>query len=250
METLEITFEEQMKRLNNIINNSSKIVFFGGAGTSTDCGLPDFRSANGLYNKGGSKYKYPPETMLSHSFYKNHTEEFFEFYKNEMIFDWAKPNDFHKKLVELEKCGKLHAIITQNIDGLHQKAGSKTVYEIHGSTSKNNCTKCNKFYTEEFVKNSVGIPKCTCGGIIKPDVTLYEEQLPQDTVNKAIQAISGADTLIIAGTSLSVYPAANYVDYFCGDNIIIINKQSTSRDGCADLVIRESVTKVFKNIII
>ena len=245
---MEITFEEQIKRLNHIIQKSNNIVFFGGAGTSTDCGLPDFRGTDGIYTNKDKKYKYPPETMLSHTFYKNHTEEFFEYYKNEMIFDWAEPNEFHKKLVELEKSGKLKAIITQNIDGLHQKAGSKTVYEIHGATSRNYCTKCHKFYTEEFVKNSVGIPKCTCGGIIKPDVTLYEEQLPQDTVNKALAAISGADTLIVAGTSLSVYPAASYLDWFTGGTIVIINKQSTNRDGYADLVIKESVTKVFENI--
>lgn len=238
--------DTKIEQLQHIIDSSNNIVMFGGAGTSTDCGLPDFRGTNGLYTKPNS-YKYPPETMLSHNFYKNHTEEFFEYYRNEMIFDWAEPNEFHKKLVELEEKGKLKAIVTQNIDGLHQKAGSKNVIELHGSSQVNYCEKCKKHYTLDRVKNSVGVPYCECGGIIRPDVTLYGENLNDDAINRAIGAISGADALIVAGTSLTVYPAAYYLDYFTGKYIVIINKGSSNYK-YADLVINKSVTDVFKNI--
>ena len=233
-----------------MIEESNSIVFFGGAGTSTDCGLPDFRGTNGLYSGEMEKqYAYPPETMLSHTFYERHTEEFFDFYRNEMIFDWAKPNEFHEKLVALEKSGKLKAIVTQNIDSLHQKAGSQNVIELHGSTARNYCTCCHKFFDEAFVKNYDGVPRCDeCGAVVKPDVVLYEESLSDASVSNAIRAISQADMLIVAGTSLSVYPAAMYIDYFTGDNLVIINKQPTPRDKHAELVFAESVTDVFSHL--
>lgn len=232
--------------LQSIINDSNKIVFFGGAGVSTESGIPDFRSVDGLYNQ---KYKYPPETILSHTFFCNHTNDFYDFYKDKMLCLDALPNDAHKKLVELEKKNKLLAVVTQNIDGLHQKAGSKNVFELHGSVHRNYCTKCNKFFDAKYVLNSTGIPKCdACGGIIKPDVVLYEEMLCDKTVNGAIKAIKDADCLIVAGTSLSVYPAANFINYFNGKYFVLINKTPTPYDKKADLVIYDAVGKVFSKI--
>ena len=209
---------------------------------STESGIPDFRSTDGLYNQ---KYKYPPETIVSHSFYMQRTEEFYEFYKDKMLFPQAQPNAAHKKLAELEQAGKLKAVITQNIDGLHQKAGSKTVLELHGSIHRNYCQRCAKFYDAEYLlANTEDIPHCTCGGIIKPDVVLYEEGLDQKTIQDSIYHISNADALIIGGTSLSVYPAAGLIDYFRGKYLVVINKSPTPRDEQADLLIAESIGKV------
>lgn len=214
---------------------------------STESGIPDYRSVDGLYNQ---KYKYPPEIMLSHSFFVENTEEFYDFYKNKMICLEAIPNYAHIFLAELEKQGKLTAVITQNIDGLHQKAGSERVFELHGSVHRNFCTKCGEAYSAEFIKNSSGVPLCEkCGNVIKPDVVLYEEQLDGDTVSGAVHAIEQADTLIIGGTSLAVYPAAGLIDYFSGKNLVLINKSPTNRDNLADLVIREPIGETFKKII-
>lgn len=211
---------------------------------STESGIPDYRSVDGLYNQ---KYKYPPEIMLSHTFFVENTEEFYDFYKNKMICLEAMPNYAHIFLAELEKQGKLTAVITQNIDGLHQKAGSERIFELHGSVHRNFCTKCGAAYSAEFIKNSEGVPYCEkCGGVIKPDVVLYEEQLDGETVSGAVRAIEEADTLIIGGTSLAVYPAAGLIDYFCGENLVLINKSPTGRDSLADLVIREPIGKTFE----
>ena len=231
--------------LKKIISKSSNIVFFGGAGVSTESGIPDFRSVDGLYS---TKYKYPPETMVSHSFFRNNTEDFFDFYINKMIFLDAKPNSAHIKLAQLEKEGKLKAVITQNIDGLHQQAGSKNVLELHGSVHRNYCMKCGKFYDVNFIVNSRGIPKCSCGGIIKPDVVLYEESLDSDTIEKSVEFIEKADVLIVGGTSLVVYPAAGLINYFNGSKLILINKTSTQMDRKADLVINDSIGKVFEDL--
>lgn len=236
---------KEVKELQNLINNHDNIVFFGGAGVSTESGIPDFRSQDGLYNQ---KYDYPPETILSHSFFKRHPEEFFKFYRDKMLCDTAKPNAAHLKLAEMEKKGKLQAIITQNIDNLHQMAGSKNVLELHGSVYRNYCTKCGKFYDFDYIKNSDGVPHCECGGIIKPDVVLYEENLNDDIMMKAVNAISNAQVLIIGGTSLSVWPAASLIDYFYGGHLVVINKAPTSRDLYADLVIREPIGEVFKQV--
>lgn len=216
------------------VEESHNIVFFGGAGVSTESGIPDFRSEDGLYRQ---KYKYPPEQMLSHSFFMSHTEEFFEYYKNQMLVLDVKPNNAHLALAKLEQQGKLTAVVTQNIDGLHQAGGSENVLELHGSIHRNYCMKCHKFYDGAYVKNQPGIPRCSCGGIIKPDVVLYEEALDQDTMNRSIHAISQADLMIIGGTSLVVYPAAGLVQYYHGKRLVLINKGSTSMDGNADLVI-------------
>lgn len=216
------------------VEESHNIVFFGGAGVSTESGIPDFRSEDGLYRQ---KYKYPPEQMLSHSFFMSHTEEFFEYYKNQMLVLDVKPNNAHLALAKLEQEGKLQAIVTQNIDGLHQAGGSKNVLELHGSIHRNYCMKCHKFYDGAYVKAQPGIPRCSCGGIIKPDVVLYEEALDQDTMNRSVRAISQADLMIIGGTSLVVYPAAGLVQYYRGRRLVLINKGSTSMDGNADLVI-------------
>lgn len=216
------------------VEESHNIVFFGGAGVSTESGIPDFRSEDGLYRQ---KYKYPPEQMLSHSFFMSHTEEFFEYYKNQMLVLDVKPNNAHLALAKLEQEGKLQAIVTQNIDGLHQAGGSKNVLELHGSIHRNYCMKCHKFYDGAYVKAQPGIPRCSCGGIIKPDVVLYEEALDQDTMNRSVRAISQADLMIIGGTSLVVYPAAGLVQYYRGKRLVLINKGSTSMDGNADLVI-------------
>jgi len=220
-------------------------VFFGGAGVSTESGIPDFRSVDGLYNQ---QWKYPPETILSHTFFMKKTEEFYRFYRAKMICTSAKPNAAHLKLAELEEKGKLSAIVTQNIDGLHQAAGSKRVYELHGSVLRNNCMKCRKFYGLEAITGSEGIPRCECGGIIKPDVVLYEEGLDDAVVSGAVSAISNADTLIIGGTSLNVYPAAGLVRYFRGDNLVIINMAPTQMDSNADLVIDSKIGEVFSQI--
>ena len=229
--------------LQKIIEDSNNIVFFGGAGVSTESGIPDFRSVDGLYNQ---KYKYPPETMISHSFFMKNTEEFYDFYKTRMIFLDAKPNMAHKKLAELENQGKLKAIITQNIDGLHQKAGSNNVLELHGSVHRNYCMNCGKFYDVNAVAQSSGIPRCICGGIIKPDVVLYEEGLNQKTLERSVDYIENADVLIIGGTSLVVYPAAGLINYYSGNKLVLINKSSTSMDKRANLVINDNIGKVFQ----
>ncbi len=224
--------------LQEIINESEKIVFFGGAGVSTESGIPDFRSVDGLYNQ---KYDYPPEEILSHTFFMRHTKEFYDFYRDKMLCLTAKPNQAHIKLAELEREGKLSSVITQNIDGLHSAAGSKKVLELHGSVHRNYCMKCGKFYSAEYILNSTGVPKCTCGGTIKPDVVLYEEQLDDNTVTQSINEISSCDTLIIAGTSLTVYPAAGMVRYFQGKHLVLINRDETPMDSSCDLVIHAKI---------
>ena len=227
---------EKLNELRQIIEDSDNIVFFGGAGVSTESGIPDFRSVDGLYNQ---KYKYPPETIISHSFYRRNPEEFYRFYKDKMIFADAKPNKAHIKLAELEKQGKLKAVITQNIDGLHQMAGSRNVIELHGSVHRNYCEKCHAFYDLDYIVNSDGVPKCEkCGGTVKPDVVLYEEGLDEATIEGAVSAIRRADMLIVGGTSLVVYPAAGLLRYFRGENLVVINKQPTPADGMANLLIR------------
>ena len=237
--------DDLILKLQNIIDGSKKIVFFGGAGVSTESGIPDFRSVDGLYNQ---KFKYPPETILSRSFFDSHTEEFYRFYRSKMLCLDAKPNAAHRKLVELENAGKLTAVVTQNIDGLHLSAGSKNVYELHGSVMRNYCMECGKKYGVEAILESEGIPRCSCGGIIKPDVVLYEEPLADNTVNLAVDAISSCDTLIIAGTSLAVYPAAGLIRYFRGANLVLINRDETPVDCKASLVIHAKVGEVLAQI--
>ncbi|MGN0502598.1 MAG: NAD-dependent protein deacylase [Ruminococcus sp.] len=234
-----------IEQLQNVIDNSKRIVFFGGAGVSTESGIPDFRSVDGLYNQ---KYDYPPEQILSHTFFMHKTEEFYRFYRDKMLCLDKKPNKAHLKLAELEKAGKLTAVVTQNIDGLHQAAGSKKVYELHGSVLRNYCMKCGKFHSAEYIRNSNGVPKCECGGVIKPDVVLYEEGLDDSTVTGALSAIQSADTLIIAGTSLTVYPAAGFISYFKGNNIVLINRDETPFDSKADLVFHEKVGELLDKI--
>ncbi len=234
---------DKIQQFKQLVNESENIVFFGGAGVSTESGIPDFRSKDGLYNQ---QYKYPPETILSHTFFMNQTDEFYKFYKAKMNSLKYKPNITHIKLAELESQGKLKAVITQNIDGLHQKAGSKIVYELHGSVLRNYCMNCNKFYDAEYVFNSNGTPKCNCGGIIKPDVVLYEEGLNEDTIMKSVYAIQNADLLIVAGTSLTVQPASGLINYFRGKNLVLINRDSTPYDNKADLVINENLGTVFR----
>ncbi|MBQ3936413.1 MAG: NAD-dependent protein deacylase [Ruminococcus sp.] len=231
--------------LQEMINDSKSIVFFGGAGVSTESGIPDFRSVDGLYNQ---KYDYPPETMLSHTFFETHTAEFFKFYRDKMICQGVKPNKAHLKLAELERAGKLTAVVTQNIDGLHTLAGNKKVYELHGSVHRNYCTKCGKFYGIDAIINSDGVPKCECGGIIKPDVVLYEEGLDNDTVNGAVAAIASCDMLIIAGTSMTVYPAAGLIRYFRGKYLVEINRDATAIDDQCDLVIHDKVGETLGRI--
>jgi len=238
---LDNKIEEYIK----LIDNSNNIVFFGGAGVSTESGIPDFRSKDGLYNQ---KYDYPPEEILSHSFFMKNTSEFFKFYKEKMNSLKYKHNITHIKLAELEKEGKLNAVITQNIDGLHQKAGSKNVFELHGSIFRNYCMKCHKFYSAEYVFNSKDIPRCTCGGIIKPDVVLYEEGLDENIFENAILSIQNADMLIIGGTSLTVYPASGLINYFRGNKLVLVNKDTTPLDNKVDLVINENLGKVFEKI--
>jgi len=232
---------KEIEELKKIIEETDNIVFFGGAGVSTESGIPDFRSQDGLYNQ---KYKYPPEQIVSHTFYRDKPEEFFEFYKEKLIAKDAKPNKAHQKLAKWEKEGKLKAVITQNIDGLHQLAGSKNVLELHGSTLRNYCEKCGKFYDVSYILDSDGIPTCSCGGRIKPDVVLYEEGLDMDTLQKATSYIANADVLIVGGTSLAVYPAAGLIDYYRGDKLVVINKSATPRDMQADIVINDSIGKV------
>ena len=237
---------EKLNELRQIIEDSDNIVFFGGAGVSTESGIPDFRSVDGLYNQ---KYKYPPETIISHSFYRRNPEEFYRFYKDKMIFADAKPNKAHIKLAELEKQGKLKAVITQNIDGLHQMAGSRNVIELHGSVHRNYCEKCHAFYDLDYIVNSDGVPKCEkCGGTVKPDVVLYEEGLDQQTVEGAVHAIARADCLIVAGTSLSVYPAAGFIRYFQGEHFVLNNRDPTPADKLADLVLHQKVGQVLSQI--
>ena len=237
--------EEKIQEFKQLIEESNNIVFFGGAGVSTESGIPDFRSKDGLYNE---KYSYPPEQILSHTFFMNNTAEFYKFYKDKMNCLKFEPNITHIKLSELEQKGKLKAVVTQNIDGLHQKAGSKKVYELHGSVLRNYCMNCNKFYDAEYIFNCDEIPKCSCGGIIKPDVVLYQEGLDDETVMNSIRAIRNADILIVAGTSLTVHPAAGLINYFGGRKLILINRDKTDFDYKADLVINESLGKVFKEI--
>ncbi|MDE5778955.1 MAG: NAD-dependent protein deacylase [Lachnospiraceae bacterium] len=237
--------KELIAALKGIVEESDNIVFFGGAGVSTESGIPDFRSVDGLYNQ---KYKYPLEVMVSHSFYINHTEEFFDFYKNKMIALDAKPNAAHLKLAKLEKQGKVKAVVTQNIDGLHYTAGSKEVMELHGSIHRNYCEKCGKFYPVEYVVKSDKVPKCECGGTVKPDVVLYEEGLDYEIMQKTVSYISKADVMIIGGTSLAVYPAAGFIDYFRGRHLVVINMDPTSREVDADIVIRERIGEVFDQI--
>ena len=237
--------KEQIAQLQKLIDGSDNIVFFGGAGVSTESGIPDFRSVDGLYNQ---KYKYPPETILSHTFYLERTGEFYDFYRDKMLFLDAKPNAAHRKLAELEAAGKCKAVITQNIDGLHQAGGSKTVYELHGSVLRNYCLRCGKSFSAEFIKNSTGIPKCECGGDIKPDVVLYEEGLDSRTLSASVAAISRADMLIIGGTSLAVYPAAGLIDYYEGNKLVLINKTPTPQDKRADLVLHGSIGEIMDQI--
>ena len=236
---------DNVQQLADIVKNSQRIVFFGGAGVSTESGIPDFRSVDGLYNQ---QWDYPPETILSHTFFMDKTEEFYRFYRAKMICRGAKPNAAHLKLAELEKQGKLTAVVTQNIDGLHQAAGSKNVYELHGSVLRNYCMKCHKFFDVDYIADSEGVPHCDCGGIIKPNVVLYEEGLDNDVVNGAVKAISEADTLIIGGTSLNVYPAAGLIRYFRGSNLVIINMSPTQMDKNADLLICDKIGSVFSKI--
>ena len=235
----------QVEQLREWVNESDNIVFFGGAGVSTESGIPDFRSVDGLYNQ---QYDYPPETILSHTFYRRNTEEFYRFYRNKMLCLDAKPNAAHLKLAQWEREGKLKAVVTQNIDGLHQAAGSEKVYELHGSVLRNFCESCHKFYDVNFIANSEGVPKCSCGGDIKPDVVLYEEGLDQNILSGAIRAISEADVLIVGGTSLAVYPAAGLLDYYSGHKLVLVNKTPTARDGIADLVVQGSIGEIFSQL--
>lgn len=235
----------QIEQLQKLIDESKRIVFFGGAGVSTESGIPDFRSTDGLYHQ---KYDYPPETILSHTFFMKRTEEFYRFYRDKMLYLDAKPNAAHLKLAELEEAGKLTAVVTQNIDGLHQMAGSKKVLELHGSVLRNYCMRCGRFYDAEYILNSTGIPTCDCGGTVKPDVVLYEEGLDDRTMSESIQHIANADMLIIGGTSLVVYPAAGMVRYFRGNKLVLLNKSTTSADEHAALCIRDSIGQVLKQI--
>jgi NAD-dependent deacetylase len=235
----------EIERLQAIIDDSKNIVFFGGAGVSTESGIPDFRSQDGLYN---TKYAYPPEEIISRSFFDARTEEFYTFYKDKMLYPNAQPSAAHIFLAQLEKADKLKAVVTQNIDGLHQAAGSKNVYELHGSVLRNYCMRCGKFYDVNYIKNSNGVPKCSCGGLIKPDVVLYEESLNGNVLNGAVRAIASADTLIVGGTSLVVYPAAGLIDYFKGKNLVVINKTPTQADKRATLVIPAPIGTVFSQI--
>lgn len=238
-------YEKEIEELQKIIDDSSRIVFFGGAGVSTESGIPDFRSADGIYHQ---QYKYSPEQVVSHSFFMQHTEAFYDFYKEKMMILDAKPNPAHYKLAELEQAGKLTAVVTQNIDGLHQAAGSREVLELHGSVHRNYCTRCGEFYTLEDVMAADGVPRCSCGGIIKPDVVLYEEGLDQKTLQKAVIYIRQAEVLIIGGTSLTVYPAAGLIDYYQGNRLVLINKSVTPMDSRADLVISGKIGEVLGQV--
>ena len=237
----------ETEKLQEILDSHRRVVFFGGAGVSTESGIPDFRSVDGLYHQ---KYDYPPETILSHTFFMNRPEEFFRFYRDKMLALDAEPNAAHRKLAQLEKAGKLTGVVTQNIDGLHQKAGSVHVMELHGSVHRNYCMRCGKFYDARFMLESEGIPTCSCGGMIKPDVVLYEEGLDQNILRDAVKTISEADVMIVGGTSLAVYPAAGLLDYFRGDVLVLINKGATPRDNSADLLIQAPIGQVFSQIVV
>ncbi len=244
----ELSREEKIGKFLEMLKDSDNIVFFGGAGVSTESGIPDFRSVDGLYHQ---QYDYPPEIILSHTFYRKNTEEFYRFYRNKMLCLSAQPNMAHKKLAQLEKAGKVKAVVTQNIDGLHQLAGSKKVLELHGSVHRNYCESCHHLYDAEYIRNSAGVPLCEeCGGEIKPDVVLYEEGLDNRTIQEAVYYISNADMLIIGGTSLAVYPAAGLVDYYQGDKLVLVNQSATARDGIANLVLQEKIGELFEKIIV
>ena len=236
---------ENMETLKKWVSESNRIVFFGGAGVSTESGIPDFRSVDGLYSQ---KFEYPPETIISHSFYEKRPEYFFRFYREKMLPLGFEPNVTHRVLARWEQAGKLSAVVTQNIDGLHQKAGSRRVYELHGSVLRNYCTRCGKFHSAEFVRDAEGIPRCACGGIVKPDVVLYEESLDQDCIEKSVMAIRSADMLIVAGTSLTVYPAAGLINYYRGNRLVLINRDATAFDNRADLVFHESLGNIFDKL--
>ena len=236
---------EKLEQLKAWIAESNRIVFFGGAGVSTESGIPDFRSVDGLYSQ---KFEYPPETIISHTFYNRKPEYFFRFYREKMLPLGFQPNITHKVLARWEREGKLSAVVTQNIDGLHQKAGSKKVYELHGSVLRNYCVVCGKFHSAEFVLDAAGIPKCTCGGTVKPDVVLYEESLDQRTIESSVRAIADADLLIVAGTSLTVYPAAGLINYYEGNRLVLINRDATPYDYRADLVFHDSLGEIFSQL--
>lgn len=236
---------DKISKLQQIIDNSHRVVFFGGAGVSTESGIPDFRSQDGLYSQ---KYKFPPEIILSHDFFMDYPDEFFKFYRDKMLALDAQPNTAHKWLAKLEEKGRLTAVVTQNIDGLHQRAGSRRVYELHGTVHSNRCMRCGSFYSAQDILDSTGIAKCHCGGTIKPKVVLYDEDLDMDIYNRSINAIANADTMIVAGTSLTVYPAAGLVRYFQGDNLVLINRDATPLDNTADLVIHGSVGQILGQI--
>lgn len=236
----------EIETLHQWMQESERVVFFGGAGVSTESGIPDFRSTDGLYNQ---QYDYPPEQILSHTFFMRWPEEFFRFYRDKMLAPSAKPNKAHRALAKLEEQGKLIAVITQNIDGLHQMAGSKKVLELHGSVHRNYCMRCHKFHSMEEILHSEGVPRCSCGGIIKPDVVLYEEGLDQQILQESVDQIRRADMLIIGGTSLTVYPAAGLLDYYTGNRLVLINRTATARDGLANLVINESIGKALEGFL-
>ena len=238
--------DENIRKLKELVDGSDNIVFFGGAGVSTESGIPDFRSVDGLYHQ---KFRYPPETMLSHTFFERHTGEFFDFYRAKMLALDAQPNAAHRKLAQWEREGKLKAVITQNIDGLHQKAGSRCVYELHGSVYRNRCTRCGKKYPPEFIRDSAGVPRCSCGGLIKPEVVLYEEGLDDACVEGAIRAISDADMLIVGGTSLTVYPAAGLIRYYGGSKLVLINRDETPYDSYANLIFRDPIGTVLSQVV-
>ena len=237
--------DEQLKKFRDIINGSRRAVFFGGAGVSTESGIPGFRSQDGLYKQ---KYAYPPEFILSATFFRTHTAEFYDFYRDKMVYPNAKPNAAHLKLAQWEREGRLAAVITQNIDGLHQKAGSRTVLELHGSVWRNHCTRCGRGYPAEFVLSCADVPKCSCGGVVKPDVVLYEESLDGETLERSVEYIRNADTLIIGGTSLGVYPAAGLVDFFGGDNLVVINKGETARTLRGALITDSPIAEFFAKV--
>jgi NAD-dependent deacetylase len=237
--------DSNIERLRDLIRGSENIVFFGGAGVSTESGIPDFRSRDGIYNQ---KYSYPPETIIGHSFLEQNPEEFYRFYRDKLVFRSIKPNAAHLALAALEKEGKLKAVVTQNIDGLHQLAGSETVLELHGSVSRAYCSRCGKNFTREFIEDGTGVPRCGCGGVVRPDVVLYEESLDQQVLSRAVSFIRGADVLIVGGTSLVVYPAAGLIDYYRGDKLILINREVTPRDGAAGLIIRENIGETLSRL--
>ena len=236
---------EKLEILKQWISDSNRIVFFGGAGVSTESGIPDFRSVDGLYSQ---KFDCPPETIISHTFYERKPDYFFRFYREKMLPLGFEPNITHRVLAKWEQEGKLSAVVTQNIDGLHQKAGSRKVYELHGSVLRNYCTRCGKFHSAEFVRDAAGVPKCSCGGTVKPDVVLYEESLDMHTIEKSVEVIADADLLIVAGTSLTVYPAAGLINYYRGNRLVLINRDETPYDGKADLIFHERLGKVFEQL--